>query len=197
MDWMTAQSYARLYHLHPQTLANWRHQDRKAGRSEARPGYPHYRRFGGAVRYLADNRSPDRPGDATVQMPVGDSPITISSQESIASAPGNHEPVRIASAIETIRHAGPALPSVYIIEAIGADAVKIGVAVKPHSRIGSLQMASCFPLRLLFVHTGGKRLESRLHEIFKPEHLHGEWFKVGRTMREFLGKVAEIPKSSL
>jgi hypothetical protein len=32
-------------------LANWRYQDRKAGRSGAAPGFPEYRLFGGCVRY--------------------------------------------------------------------------------------------------------------------------------------------------
>ena len=44
--------------FHPQTLANWRHKDRKAGRTEARPGYPVYRRFGKAVRYLLEDPLP-------------------------------------------------------------------------------------------------------------------------------------------
>jgi hypothetical protein len=44
--------YARMAGLSPQSLRNWRHRDRQAGRTEAAPGYPRYRYFGGAVRYL-------------------------------------------------------------------------------------------------------------------------------------------------
>jgi hypothetical protein len=50
--WVTAGRYARLHDLSVQTLANWRHQDKVLGRNSARPGYPTYRRYGGAVRYL-------------------------------------------------------------------------------------------------------------------------------------------------
>jgi hypothetical protein len=49
--WITAAAYAEIYSLTEQTLANWRYQDRQAGRHEARPGYPRYRYFGSAVRY--------------------------------------------------------------------------------------------------------------------------------------------------
>jgi hypothetical protein len=50
--WVTARTYANVHSFNPQTLANWRHQDRKAGLTQARPGYPKYARFGRAVRYL-------------------------------------------------------------------------------------------------------------------------------------------------
>jgi hypothetical protein len=53
--WITERDYAAICGLNPQTLRNWRHQDRQAGRREAAPGYPPYRRFGGAVRYLLDD----------------------------------------------------------------------------------------------------------------------------------------------
>jgi hypothetical protein len=49
--WITEKQYAVLHGLHPQTLANWRYFDRKAGRRQAKSGYPVYRYFGTAVRY--------------------------------------------------------------------------------------------------------------------------------------------------
>jgi hypothetical protein len=49
--WVTAAIYAEIFGLSEQTLANWRHQDRRAGRTEPRSGYPRYRYFGSAVRY--------------------------------------------------------------------------------------------------------------------------------------------------
>lgn len=49
--WVSAKEYARLTGLSVQTLANWRSQDRKAGRQGAAPDKPVYRRFGRAVRY--------------------------------------------------------------------------------------------------------------------------------------------------
>lgn len=50
--WVTAKLFAAHHSLHPQTLANWRAADRAVGRTTARDGYPTYRRYGSAVRYL-------------------------------------------------------------------------------------------------------------------------------------------------
>lgn len=52
--WTTAAEFARLTGISQQTLANWRYQDRLAGREGPAPGYPLYRYFGGAVRYYLD-----------------------------------------------------------------------------------------------------------------------------------------------
>lgn len=49
--WVSEAVYAHNYGISRQTLTNWRYQDRQAGRSVARDGYPVYRRFGRAVRY--------------------------------------------------------------------------------------------------------------------------------------------------
>ena len=49
--WITDLAYSTLYGIPRQTLINWRHRDRKAGRDCAEPGYPEYKRFGKAVRY--------------------------------------------------------------------------------------------------------------------------------------------------
>jgi hypothetical protein len=63
--WVTAAELARHLGLHPQTLANWRSQDRRAGRNHAGPGKPVYKRIGAAVRYgLLRDGSP-------VLMPAG------------------------------------------------------------------------------------------------------------------------------
>jgi non-ribosomal peptide synthetase component F len=50
--WVTAAEYAAFAGVSVQTLANWRWQDRKAGRDGPAPGKPLYRRFGRAVRYF-------------------------------------------------------------------------------------------------------------------------------------------------
>ncbi len=60
--WVTEREYAALHSLHPATLCNWRFRDRKAGRTEAAPGFPAYRRFGKAVRYWL--ASDERGGEA-------------------------------------------------------------------------------------------------------------------------------------
>ncbi len=50
--WVTAAEYAASAGVSLQTLANWRWQDRKAGRDGPGPGKPLYRCFGRAVRYF-------------------------------------------------------------------------------------------------------------------------------------------------
>ena len=50
--WITAAELARLTGLSEQTLANWRLADRRAGCPGGRPGYPRWRSFGRAVRYV-------------------------------------------------------------------------------------------------------------------------------------------------
>jgi hypothetical protein len=49
--WVTELAYAEHFSLSRQTLINWRYRDSHAGRTEAQPGFPRYRRFGRAVRY--------------------------------------------------------------------------------------------------------------------------------------------------
>ncbi len=53
--WVAAKVYAERSGIHIGTLANWRHKDLREGRTEARPGFPVYRRFGAAVRYWMDS----------------------------------------------------------------------------------------------------------------------------------------------
>ena len=56
--WIRDAEFARIHGLSRQTLCNWRYQDRKAGRTQAHPGYPQYRYFGRAVRYWLSAEQP-------------------------------------------------------------------------------------------------------------------------------------------
>ena len=59
--WVSAPVYSALFGFSTQTLSNWRQQDRDAGLTEPRPGYPIYRKFGTSIRYwVADADSPSR-----------------------------------------------------------------------------------------------------------------------------------------
>lgn len=49
--WITELEYAAIYNLGRSTLARWRMEDRRAGRTGAPPDYPFYKKFGNAVRY--------------------------------------------------------------------------------------------------------------------------------------------------
>jgi hypothetical protein len=58
--WVNERDYAAHFGIARQTLANWRWLDLQAGRSEAAPGFPRYRRFGRAIRYWLDDGGPVR-----------------------------------------------------------------------------------------------------------------------------------------
>jgi hypothetical protein len=67
---------------------------------------------------------------------------------------------------------------VYFIQAQGGQ-IKIGLAVKPLSRMADLQIANPEKLTLLLSIDGGRDLEKRLHAEFRHLWIHGEWFKPG------------------
>jgi hypothetical protein len=52
--WVMEARYSEIYSISRQTLANWRYRDRRSGRTEAVSGFPKYRRFGKAIRYLLE-----------------------------------------------------------------------------------------------------------------------------------------------
>ena len=56
--WIKEAEFASMHELSRQTLCNWRYRDRKAGRTQASPGYPQYRYFGRAVRYWLPAEAP-------------------------------------------------------------------------------------------------------------------------------------------
>jgi hypothetical protein len=66
----------------------------------------------------------------------------------------------------------------YLIRAESSGAVKIGVAVDPAKRLGSLQIGSPEPLSLIGVIPGGRPQELRLHEQFADRRIRGEWFRL-------------------
>ena len=55
--WVTAARYSQIHSISVQTLANWRFKDRRDGRTEARAGFPRWRYFGRAVRYLLEEET--------------------------------------------------------------------------------------------------------------------------------------------
>lgn len=49
--WVTDREFSQKTSISRAVLSNWRWRDRLAGRTQAQPGYPVYKRFGRAVRY--------------------------------------------------------------------------------------------------------------------------------------------------
>ena len=72
---------------------------------------------------------------------------------------------------------------VYLIEEErdGDTITKIGIAVRPHKRLKSLQTGNAHRLTLRYVHecrdaSEAQTTELRLHSHFSCKRLHGEWF---------------------
>jgi DNA-binding transcriptional regulator YdaS (Cro superfamily) len=66
---------------------------------------------------------------------------------------------------------------VYFIEAIGADAIKIGWALKPERRLRDLAIGCPLELKLLAAAPASLGHEGRLQTIFAAHGIRGEWFR--------------------
>lgn len=79
--------------------------------------------------------------------------------------------------------------TVYFIEAIGANAIKIGCIERGCEfrimmRITVFQVGCPFELKLLG--TTGRHREERLHFRFAKDHIRGEWFRASLELRDFI-----------
>jgi transcriptional regulator with XRE-family HTH domain len=83
--------------------------------------------------------------------------------------------------------------SVYFIETIGADAVKIGQAIDPRSRLVELQSSNHLPLRLIKTVDGSYDVERALHERFAASRIRGEWYRLS----EISDQVADLAGSEV
>src|SRR5262245_8782749 len=81
-------------------------------------------------------------------------------------------------------------PKLYVIRADGTTRLKIGLAIKPKSRLSGLKTVSCTPLELVSaIEIVAIELERELHRVLAPWHSHGEWFDLGADADAFLAKV--------
>ena len=78
--------------------------------------------------------------------------------------------------------------TIYFVEAVGLDLIKIGYAMDPWKRFHILLSAAPVPLKMLAMKPGGPVEESRLHQQFAAQRSHGEWF---RRCPEFDALIAE------
>jgi len=65
---------------------------------------------------------------------------------------------------------------VYFVQAAETLAIKIGSSTNPTRRLGNLQSASAYRLRILGTISGGRAKEMQLHREFDAYRLNGEWF---------------------
>ena len=80
---------------------------------------------------------------------------------------------------------------IYFIQAEIIGRIKIGCtkAEKIGIRLKSLQVGSPVKLELLAVMDGGKRTERLLHERFSAYRVHGEWFRMGKRLVQFVARL--------
>ena len=82
--------------------------------------------------------------------------------------------------------------SVYFIQAVRLELIKIGVAERAESRLRGLAMASPDSLEVLgyqICHRYGA-LETELHERFKEYRRHGEWFLPAKPILDHINSFA-------
>lgn len=83
---------------------------------------------------------------------------------------------------------------VYVLVAShGCWLAKVGVSNDPMRRVKELSTASAIPFVELWLsqvdgRSSAFRLEQTLHTKLRKFHKRGEWFRVGRSVEEFVGK---------
>lgn len=81
----------------------------------------------------------------------------------------------------------PAPPQfIYFVEAEGCGRLKIGFSKTPERRIADLRTMGGAPINVLAVVYGCQKTERRLHECFKAERQHGEWFAISERLQRFV-----------
>ena len=67
--------------------------------------------------------------------------------------------------------------------------VKIGKAVNPKNRFGTIKTASPVPVELLAFTEADSGLEKFLNKYFAEHRSHGEWFKVNKEIEDLIDKI--------
>lgn len=79
---------------------------------------------------------------------------------------------------------------IYFVGAMGADLIKIGWVrhmAKLEARLDRLRIDCPYPVIPLFTFGPATRIhEGRAQKHFIDQHFHGEWFRYGGALREFL-----------
>lgn len=81
---------------------------------------------------------------------------------------------------------------VYFIQAGEGGPIKIGVARNPSTRLKALRTGAHAPLTLLGAVQGGYDFEAQLHEEFREQHRHGEWFEPTPALLERIAELTSV-----
>ena len=81
---------------------------------------------------------------------------------------------------------------VYVILCV--DFVKIGIAVKPESRLGNMQVGCPYELKMLakYPSNNARHDERRLHKLLHSFHARGEWFKIPDSLIALMVKAGSV-----
>lgn len=91
--------------------------------------------------------------------------------------PESHEPVAI-DYLDQDAAISRSSDTLYFIEAIGTDFVKVGICTgDPYARLSSLQTGCPFELRVLAHRPGTHREEAAVHALLESSRVRGEWFR--------------------
>jgi hypothetical protein len=82
-------------------------------------------------------------------------------------------------------------PSIYFISD-GTDLVKIGYSRNVDKRVQTLATGSPRPLRVLLTIPGTRSDEGAFHEMFKAEHMRGEWFRMSGRIERFIASHGDL-----
>jgi hypothetical protein len=75
---------------------------------------------------------------------------------------------------------------IYFIECMPLSAMKIGFTrTGARNRLKALQTGCPAPLRLSGCVPGTQEEERKLHEVFRPLHMHGEWFRYDHLLLDW------------
>lgn len=78
-----------------------------------------------------------------------------------------------------------ALPEV-VYFMYSAGKIKIGYSKDVLKRLTDLSNMASSPVELIAVLPGDREFERHLHQTFKPDRIHGEWFNPSSEIRRFL-----------
>lgn len=81
--------------------------------------------------------------------------------------------------------------TIYFVQAGDEGPVKIGTSKFVNERLATLQTHSPYPLRLIGTIEGD---EAKIHARFSHLRLHGEWFRPGDDLLEFIND--EVPSGT-
>lgn len=76
----------------------------------------------------------------------------------------------------------------YVYAITDGEAIKIGVARKPHKRLKALSTGNAKKLQLIGYFDGGFELEHELHKRFQKVRENGEWLHVTQELVEYLNE---------